>query len=150
MTYPSLAYLRLESVVLWIPAGININCLISCGNCTGDMLISEHRHWLWILKRLHLLQNDVCTWKSDVSTKKSVIVNAQIARPSSPHTCSRENVVHCNFLKLQYLRCKMTYISSLTYIEIGMLTTLPYYSFKSYFANTKLYLIIIYRHAVCL
>ena len=31
-----------------------------------------------------------------------------------------------------------------------MLDTLPYYSFKSYFANTKLYLIIIYRHAVCL
>ena len=27
---------------------------------------------------------------------------------------------------------------------------LPYYSFKSYFANTKLYLIIVYRHAVCL
>ena len=31
-----------------------------------------------------------------------------------------------------------------------MLTTLPYYSFKSYFANTKLYLIIIYSHAFCL
>ena len=31
-----------------------------------------------------------------------------------------------------------------------MLTTLPYYSFKYYFANTKLYRIIIYRHAVCL
>ena len=44
----------------------------------------------------------------------------------------------------------MTYVSSPTYILIGMLTTLPYYSFKSYFANTKLYLIIIYRHAVCL
>ena len=93
-----------------------MNFLISCGNCTGDMLISEHRHGLWILKRLHLPQNDVCTWKSDVSTKikKSVIVNAQIARPSSPH--SRENVVHYNFLKLQYLRCKMTYVSSLVYI----------------------------------
>ena len=67
---PILAYLRLESVVLWITAGINMNCLISCGNCTGDMLILEHRHWLWILKRLHLLQNDVCTWKNDVSTEK--------------------------------------------------------------------------------
>ena len=44
----------------------------------------------------------------------------------------------------------MTYVSSLTYIYTGMLTTLPYYSFKSYFANTKLNLIIIYRHAVCL
>ena len=133
--------------MLWIPAGINMNCLISCGNCTGDTLISEHRHWLWILKRLHLLQNDVCTWKSDVSTtKKSVIVNAQIARPSSPH--SRENVVHYKFLKLLYLRCKMAYVSSPTYIKIGMLTTLPYYSFRSYFANTKLYLIIINRHAV--
>ena len=31
-----------------------------------------------------------------------------------------------------------------------MLTTLPYYSFKSYFANTKLYRIIIHRHANCL
>ena len=31
-----------------------------------------------------------------------------------------------------------------------MLTTLPYNSFKSYFANTKLYRIIIYGHAVCL
>ena len=93
-----------------------MNCLISCGNSSGDMLISEHRHCLWILKRLHLLKNDVCTWKSDVSTttKKSVIVNAQIARPSSPH--SRENVVHYNFLKLQYLSCKTTYVSSPTYI----------------------------------
>ena len=44
----------------------------------------------------------------------------------------------------------MTYVSSLTYIYTGMLTTLPYYSFKSYFANTKLYLIIIFPHAICL
>ena len=44
----------------------------------------------------------------------------------------------------------MTYRSSLTYIETGMLTTLPHYSFKSYFANTKLYRIIIHLHAVCL
>ena len=44
----------------------------------------------------------------------------------------------------------MTYVSSQTYIKIGMLTTLPFYSFKSYFANTKLYLINIYRHVVCL
>ena len=44
----------------------------------------------------------------------------------------------------------MTYVSFLAYILAGMLTTLPYYSFKSYFANTKLHLIIIYRHAVCL
>ena len=28
-----------------------------------------------------------------------------------------------------------------------MLSTLPYYSFKFYFENTKLYLIITYRHA---
>ena len=40
---PILAYLRLESGVLYIPAGINMNCLISCGNFTGDMLISEPR-----------------------------------------------------------------------------------------------------------
>ena len=32
----------------------------------------------------------------------------------------------------------MAYVSSLTYILAGMLTTLPYYSFKSYFSNTKL------------
>ena len=44
----------------------------------------------------------------------------------------------------------MTHASSLAYIETGMLTTLPSYSFKSYLANTKLYLIITYRHAVCL
>ena len=44
----------------------------------------------------------------------------------------------------------MTYVSSLTYIYTGMLTTLPYYSLKSYFANTKLCRIIICRHAVCL
>ena len=44
----------------------------------------------------------------------------------------------------------MTYVSSLTYIKTGMLTTLPYYSFKSYFANTKLHLIIIYPNAFCL
>ena len=31
-----------------------------------------------------------------------------------------------------------------------MLTTLPYCNFKSYCANTKLYLILIYRHADCL
>ena len=31
-----------------------------------------------------------------------------------------------------------------------MLTTLPYCNFKSYCANTKLYLIPIYRHADCL
>ena len=43
----------------------------------------------------------------------------------------------------------MTYVSSLTYIKTGMLTTLPYYSFKSFF-NTNLYLIIINGHAVCL
>ena len=47
------------------------------------------------------------------NNKKSVIVNAQIARLSSPH--SRENVVHYNFLKLQYLSCKTTYVSSPTY-----------------------------------
>ena len=40
-TYQFLAYLRLKSGVLWIPAGIKMNCLISCGNFTGDMLISE-------------------------------------------------------------------------------------------------------------
>ena len=44
----------------------------------------------------------------------------------------------------------MANITSLTYILAGMLTTLPYYSFKSYFSNTKLYRTIIYRHAVCL
>ena len=44
----------------------------------------------------------------------------------------------------------MAYVSSLTYILAGMLTTLPYYSFKSYFSNIKLYHTIIYRHAVCL
>ena len=44
----------------------------------------------------------------------------------------------------------MAYVSSLTYILAGMLTTLPYYSFKSYFSNTKLYQTIIYLHAVCL
>ena len=44
----------------------------------------------------------------------------------------------------------MTYVSSLTYIQTDMLTMLPYYSFKSYFVNTKIYQIIIYRHAVCL
>ena len=44
----------------------------------------------------------------------------------------------------------MTYIISLTYIFTGMLTKLPYYRFKSYFANTKLNLIIIYQHAVAL
>ena len=42
------------------------------------------------------------------------------------------------------------YVSSLTYILADMLTTLPYYSLKFYFSNTKLYQIIIYRHAVCL
>ena len=36
----------------------------------------------------------------------------------------------------------MTYVSSLTYILTGMLTTLPYHSFKSYFSNTKLYLLL--------
>ena len=30
-----------------------------------------------------------------------------------------------------------------------MLTTLPYWNFKSYCANTKLYLILIHRHADC-
>ena len=44
----------------------------------------------------------------------------------------------------------MTNVSSMTYIKTVMLTTLPYYSFKSFFANTKLYIIIIYPHAVCL
>ena len=44
----------------------------------------------------------------------------------------------------------MTNVSSLTYIKTGMLTTLPYNSFKSCFANTKLYLIIIYPNAFCL
>ena len=43
---------------------------------------------------------------------------------------------------------QMTYVSSLTYILAGMLTTLPYYRFKFYFSNIKLYRIIIYRHAV--
>ena len=37
----------------------------------------------------------------------------------------------------------MTYVSSLTYILTGMLTTLPYNSFESYFANTKLYLLLL-------
>ena len=46
--------------------------------------------------------------------ENSVIAKAQIARPSSPH--SRENIVHYNFLKLYYIRCKMAYVSSLTYI----------------------------------
>ena len=32
----------------------------------------------------------------------------------------------------------MAYVSSLAYIQTGMFTTLPYYSFKSYLANTKL------------
>ena len=44
----------------------------------------------------------------------------------------------------------MAYVSSLTYFLAGMLTTLPYYSFKSYFSNNKLYRTIIYWHAVCL
>ena len=44
----------------------------------------------------------------------------------------------------------MAYVSSLTYILAGVLTTLPYFSFKSYFSNTKLYRTIIYRHDVCL
>ena len=44
----------------------------------------------------------------------------------------------------------MAYVTSLTYILAGMLPTLPYYSFKSYFSNTKLYRTIIYRHAVLL
>ena len=80
--------------------------------------------------------------------ENSVIVKAQRARPSSPH--SRENIVHYNFLKLYFIRCKMTYVRSLTYVQTGMLTKLPYYSFKSYFANTKLCWIIIYRRAICL
>ena len=42
-----------QSGVLWIPAGINMNCLISCSKFSGDMLISEHRPCLFILKRLH-------------------------------------------------------------------------------------------------
>ena len=56
------------------------------------------------------------SWKSDVSTitENSVIVKAQIARPLSPH--SREYTVQYNFLKLYYIRCKMSYVSSLTYI----------------------------------
>ena len=72
-----------------------------------------------------------------------VIVKVQIARPSSPHI--RENIVLYNFLKLHYIRCEMTYVSSLTHVNY-----VTYYSFKSYFANTKLYLIIFYPHAVCL
>ena len=43
----------------------------------------------------------------------------------------------------------MAYVSSLSYILTAMLTTLPYYSFKSYFSNIKLNLIIIYGRAVC-
>ena len=44
----------------------------------------------------------------------------------------------------------MAYVSSLTYILTGMLTTLPYYSFKSFFSNTKLYLTIIFQQSVFL
>ena len=44
----------------------------------------------------------------------------------------------------------MAYVSSLAYILAGMLTTLPYYSLKSYLSNTKLCWTIIYWHAVCL
>ena len=40
---PILAYFRLESGVFCIHAGINMNCLVSCGDFTGDMLLSEHR-----------------------------------------------------------------------------------------------------------
>ena len=43
--------------------------------------------------------------------ENSVIVKAQIARPSSPYR--RENIVYYNFPKLHYIRCEMTYISSL-------------------------------------
>ena len=75
-------------------------------------------------------------------------MKAQIARPSSPY--SRGNIVHYNFLKQYYIRRKLAYASSLTYILAGMLITLPYYSFKSYFTYTKLYRTIIYQQAVCL
>ena len=51
----------------------SMNCLICWGNFTGDMLNSELRHWLWILKRLHKLQIDVCTWKSNVRTKMKIL-----------------------------------------------------------------------------
>ena len=50
-----------------------MNCSISFGNFTGDMLNLEHRPCLWILKRLHQLENDVCTWKNDVSTKMKIL-----------------------------------------------------------------------------
>ena len=44
----------------------------------------------------------------------------------------------------------MAYVSPLIFMLAGMLTTLPYYSFKSYSSNIKLYQTIIYQHAVCL
>ena len=44
--------------------------------------------------------------RGQYQNENSGIVKAQIPRPSSPH--SREIIVHYNFLKLNYIRCKMT------------------------------------------
>ena len=44
-------------------------------------------------------------WRQYLNEKYE-IVKAQIARPSSPH--SREDIIYYYFLKLHYIRCKMT------------------------------------------
>ena len=51
-----------------------------------------------------------------------------------------ENVVNCDFLKLNFIRCKYTHVSPLTvgtYNVIALLTFLAYNSFKSYCLNKK-------------
>ena len=52
-----------------------------------------------------------------VQKKNSVIVKAQIARPSSPY--SRESIVHYNFLKLHYIRFK--YVKYVTILQFQSL-----------------------------
>ena len=75
VVYPFWSYLGLDSWVLWIPSGINMYCLISCGNITDDILCLEHWLWVRILKRLH------CQYKKkwrQYQNEKYVIVKAHM------------------------------------------------------------------------
>ena len=85
----------------------------------------------------------VSKWKVCYSESSDDIRSQYTNRPSSPTA----GILSTLLMKLHDIRYKMTHVSSLTCnSHVNYVTLLL---FKSYCADTKLYLILVYRHAYC-
>ena len=98
--HPFSAYLRLESGVLWFPAGVNMYYLFIRGYITDVLLILEHRmDWKisrgYISFKMMSVQEKMTSlpkWKVCYNKSSNRIRLLLETIPSTPH--SRKNIVH--------------------------------------------------------